>query len=322
MNSLEIINNINEITTVSSNYVVFPTDDDNVLYGKDNEGNAVFIMRSHDIKQLSLCQETKSLIFFFNKKCILEEAGVSKEEIAHILVCKTPSTDKLAAFIRLTYAFAEQVDKDDQLYLPKLFSSLSGLFDKERTVSEIELQGLFAELYVILYFEENKCPIASNWQSRSKMKFDFSISEKKRLEIKSTLKQERVHHFRHEQLLSEMYDIKIASLMLQKNDCGISIKEVIDRIRDIYSKDYALLMRIELITSQVQETQLNSLKYDEEYLKQHIAFFDAKDAPHFNEKSPEGVFNVEYDCSFENIEKMDFISVAEWVKEEKGKQDN
>ena len=318
MNSREIITGINEILSVGTEYVVFPTDDESILYGKDQDGNAVFLMKSHDTKQMPMCQETRSLRFFFNKKCVLEESGISKEEVAHILVCKSPSVDKLTAFIRLTYAFAEQVDKDDQHYLPKLFSSLSGLFDKERTVSEIELQGLFAELYVILLFEEAGCPIAEYWQSRSKMKFDFSISDKKRIEIKSTLKPERIHHFRHEQLLSEMYDIKIVSLMLQKNDYGISIKDVVDQIRDRYATNYALLMRIETVTTQVEELQLEMLRYDETHLKQHIAFFDAKDVPHFNEKSPEGVFNAEYDCSLENIRKMELSEVMSWIKEDIG----
>ena len=173
MNSKDIINNIKEIGVVKSEYLVFPTGDDNTLYGKDKEGNAVFIMRSHDKKQPQLCQETKSLRFFFNKKCILEENGVSKEDTAHVLVCKSDSSDKLAAFIRLTYAFSEQIDKDDQYYLPRLFSSLSGLFDKEREIPEIELQGLFAELYVILFFEENGCHIGEYWQKQNKMKFDL-----------------------------------------------------------------------------------------------------------------------------------------------------
>ncbi len=314
MNSFEIVNNINKIDVVTAEYLVFPTDDERVFYGKDKDGNAVFIMKSNDAKQFPLCQETKSLRFYFNKRCVLEEAGVTEDKVVHALICKDKSVDKLAAFVRLTFAFAEQVDKDNQYYLPKLFSTLSGLFDKERAVSEIELQGLFAELYVILYFEENGCRISEYWQSRNKMKFDFSISEKGRIEIKSTLRPERVHHFRHEQLLSEIYDIKIASLMLQKNDCGISVKDVVERIREKFPTDYSLLMRIEVITSQVEEIQLSTLRYDEEYIKQHIAFYDAKDVPHFKEKSPEGVFNAEYDCSFENVSKMNFDTVASWVR--------
>ncbi len=315
MNSREIIENINEITAIQSEYVVFPADSEEICYGKDREGNAVFVMRSHDSKQMSLCQETKSLRFLFNKKCILEEEGVISEEIVHVLVCKSPSAEKLAAFIRLTFAFASQVDHEDQIYLPRLFSALSGLFDKDRNTSEIELQGLFAELYVILLFEESNCSIVNNWQSRSKMKFDFSISEKKRLEIKSTLKPERVHHFRHEQLLSELYDIKIVSIMLQKNDCGVSIMDVVGRIRDIFSTNYPLLMRIETAIAHADESQLNELKYDEEYIRQHIAFFDAKDVPHFCEKTPEGVFNAEYDCELGNIKSIDFDEVMIWIKE-------
>lgn len=315
MNSQEIIHNIKEINNVKAEFVVFPTDDESAFYGKDSDNNAVFIMISHDKKQMSTCQETKSLRFFFNKRCNLEENGINKEEVAHVLVCKSQSPDKLSAFIRLTYAFAEQIYGDDQKYLPKLFSSLSGLFDRERSVSEIELQGLFAELYVILYFERHGCSIAEYWQSKNKMKFDFSISERKRIEIKSTQKPERIHHFRHEQLLSEIYDIKIVSLMLQKNDCGISIMDVVERIRERHSTNYALLMRIESITSQVEELQLKSIKYDEEYINRHIAFYDAKDVPHFNEKSPEGVFNAEYDCSFENLKKLDIINVITWIQE-------
>ena len=314
MNSQEILAGIFEIDEVKSEYVVFPINDDSVLYGKDKEGNAVFIMRSHDKKQLPQCQETRSLKFFFNKKCILEENGNTQEEVAHVLICKSQTMEKLEAFIRLTYAFSEQVDKDDQYYLPRLFSSLSGLFDRERTISEIELQGLFAELYVILFFEDNGCSIATYWQSQNKMKFDFSITDKKRIEIKSTLKSERVHHFRHEQLLSEIYDIRIASVMLQKNDCGISILDVVERIRDIHKANYPLLLRIESITSQVEEIQLRSLRYDEKYIKQHIGFFDARKVPHFNEKSPEGVFNAEYDCSFENIDKLCFDEVVSWIE--------
>ncbi len=104
--------------------------------------------------------------------------------------------------------------------------------------------------------------------------------------------------------------------MLQKNDCGISILDVVKRIREKYSDDFSLLLRMENIASQVEELQLKNLKYDENYLKQHISFYDAKKAPHFNEKTPEGVFNAEYDCSFENIEKTSFEDIISWIKKD------
>lgn len=44
------------------------------------------------------------------------------------------------------------------------------------------------------------------------MKFDFSISEKVKLEVKATVKNIRTHHFRHEQLMTEVYDIFVCHI--------------------------------------------------------------------------------------------------------------
>lgn len=39
--------------------------------------------------------------------------------------------------------------------------------------------------------------------------------------------------------------------------------------------------------------------YDSTYTKTNLRFYNAKDIPHFNEKTPDGVFNAEYDCAFD-----------------------
>ena len=41
---------------------------------------------------------------------------------------------------------------------------------------------------------QNGINIVDNWQKKEKMKFDFSINEQKKMEIKSTLKDTRIHH--------------------------------------------------------------------------------------------------------------------------------
>lgn len=38
------------------------------------------------------------------------------------------------------------------------------------------------------------------WQSQDKMKFDFSINETKKIEVKTTTSETRKHKFKHEQL--------------------------------------------------------------------------------------------------------------------------
>lgn len=312
MDSREVYDMIRTKTATDQPYEVFAVDN-LCFFGKDSKNNVVYMIPSMFERVAPVYQETRSLSFAFNKKCVFRHGDLVETKIVHILTCKETDEDKLIAFIRLTKAFSQNERDNDQHYLTKLFSSLSGLFDRERNVSEIELQGLFSELYIILYLFKRSCDISKYWQSRKMMKFDFSLDEKKRLEIKSTLKSSRTHHFKHDQLLNELYDIRIASFMLRKSDYGLSLEELIETIQDKYADDYALLMHIESLVAHVDKELLSSVKYDEIYLKDNLKFYDAREIPHFNEKTPDGVFNAEYDCCLDTSPTLTEEALIEWI---------
>lgn len=315
MDKSNIIVRLNATPCPEIGFCVFWTEDHKGLYGKDEDGNLVFMLPSTTPRLTTLQQETRSLSFVFNKRCLLYIEGKQEHSIMHILVCKERNADKIEAFIRLTYAFSLNDLGDDQYYLAKLFSSISNLFVAERTCSEVELQGLYAELYVILYLKKNGVDVARFWQSKNKMKFDFSFNGQKRLEIKSTLKPNRIHHFKHEQLLSQLYDIRVVSMQLQKNDCGISLLDLVSEIRLEYADNFALLLRIDSAISNIDTKFANDLRYDSIYSERNIKFYDAKAIPHFNEQTPEGVFNAEYDCALDNAPEIDVLEVVNWIKE-------
>ncbi len=297
-------------------YSVFLADDVRECYfGKDSEGNVVFMIPSTLSLVAPVYQETRSLRFAFNKKCSFLQGETVQSRVMHVLVCKERAEDKILAFIRLTKAFAQTERDNDQLYLMGLFSSIAVLFSAKKEPSEIELQGLFAELYTILHFHRIGCDISACWQSRGMMKFDFTFSEKKRFEIKSTLKPDRVHHFKHDQLCSELYDIRVVSVMLRKSDCGISLSDLISEIQTIYADQYPLLMHIATSVSQVEQSRLEALIYDEIYLVDHLRYYDAAAIPHFNEMTPDGVFNAEYDCSLSNAPALSEQDIINWVSE-------
>ncbi len=309
----DVINKLNSISIPKDNYMMFYVEDNHCYFGKDKDGNIIFMIDSSSEKLPTLRQETKSLRFVFNQKCLLRIDCSLLRKIMHVLTCKDRDIEKIKAFVRLTKSFSMNDVGTDQYYLPKLFSSISSLFDKERYVSEIETQGLFAELYTILYFREIGCDISKHWQSRDRMKFDFSLDVKKRIEIKSTLKQERIHHFKHEQSLSNIYDIRIVSIMIRKNDCGLSLGNIVEKIREYYADNFALMLHIENTASQLDEDMIYGIKYDSIYLKNNLKVFDAKDIPHFNEKTPEGVFNAEYDCYLDTTRHLSQEEIVKWV---------
>lgn len=313
MDSKTIFERLKEKGPSGQTYEVFAVDEA-CYFGKDKDNNFIFMIPSLNAKVAPVYQETRSLRFIFNKKCTFCNNDTVETKVVHLLICKEKDEDKIMAFIRLTKAFAQNDRDNDQYYLARLFSSISALFDKQRNVSEIELQGLFAELYAIVHFGKKSCDLSRFWQSRNMMKFDFSISEKKRIEIKSTLKPSRTHHFKHDQLLSELYDIRVISFMLRKNDCGLSLEDLIETIREAYSENYALLMHIETLVAHVDKEMLRGIRYDELYIKENIKCFDAKDIPHFNEKTPDGVFNAEYDCCLDTTASVSAESLISWVK--------
>lgn len=315
MDNKEIFDKLLKCQTADSHFVVFSVDGDSCYFGRDQDGNIVFMIPSILKNVPPLHQKTTSLGFFFNKKCSFDLDGEATTKLVHVLTCKKKDNDKVLAFIRLTRAFAQTDRDNDQLFLAKLFSSLSALFDKKKEVSDIELQGLFSELYMILHFKQIGCDISECWQSRNMMKFDFTLTEKKRIEIKSTLKPNRVHHFKHDQLLSELYDIKIVSIMLRESDVGITLGDLIEKINEEYSTQYPLLLHIESIISHIDKERLREVTYDPVYINTHLRYYDALDIPHFNEKTPDGVFNAEYDCVLDTAVVTEEEKVTSWIRE-------
>lgn len=103
--------------------------------------------------------------------------------------------------------------------------------------------------------------------------------------------------------------------MLRKSDFGISLEELVETIRERYPDNFALLMHIESSISHVDKDMLKGIKYDELYLKENVKFFSAKDIPHFNERTPDGVFNAEYDCCLDTSTAVSEEFLIAWIKE-------
>lgn len=309
----ELKNLLNTLPVPQEGFRFFSYDANNSYFGKDSNGNIAFAIESNNKKLKSFIQSTNNLAYFFNlnAQCYFEERTSIKT--IHILLCKNSKEEIIDAFLRLTQAFAIS-NPNDHRYLTKLFSELTLLFSKETVSQEKELQGLFAELFTILYFNEQNCDLAPFWQSKDKMKFDFSINENKRIEVKSTIKSNRIHRFKHEQLLSDLYDIKVISFMFQKNDCGYSLKDLINDILIKYSSNLALILHIENLIKNVDDSILSSLKYDKPYTIQNVKIFNAIDIPHFYEQNPEGVANTEYDCDLTNIVPVSVEQLDLWIK--------
>ena len=104
-------------------------------------------------------------------------------------------------------------------------------------------------------------------------------------------------------------------MQLQKNDCGMSLLDLVSEIRTEYEDNFALLLRIDSAIANIDTATADSIKYDNSFSERNIRFYDAKSIPHFNEQTPEGVFNAEYDCALDNVADLTVQEIVEWIKE-------
>lgn len=185
--------------------------EDSLYVGKTKEGYTSVVVKSGDLTNEKLFQQTALLIlkcnimvsYVVNNECINDKVSA--------IICKSMDKKIIHTFLRLCDTFIHPKMSANEI--SEIFRTLNDFFSTDRSYSNAELQGLYCELFTILFFM-NKINLVANWQQRDKLKFDFSINQTTKIEVKSTIKTVRQHHFLHEQLATELYNIYILSYKL------------------------------------------------------------------------------------------------------------
>ncbi|MGI6644445.1 MAG: hypothetical protein ACOX28_01575 [Bacilli bacterium] len=277
-------------------------------WGRNSEGFVVYGDKAVDNPR-AIIESTKSLTLYLNAYCEVVENNNTSIERLNIIILK--KTEYLDIFINLTEVY--NLNKEKYSFL-QFFMYLKDLFSYDAKSGSIQVQGLYAELYTIYYFKEYyDFDLSNYYQSKSKMKFDFSIDSKRKIDVKSTTKEERIHHFKNEQLNTLRYDIKIVSILLLADDRGLTLYDLIERCKTAFSNNFLIQIYIEKIKKSISIDELKLTAYNENYIIDNIKVFDALNIPRISEKNDEGIFNIEYDSNLttaENLSSDDFINWA------------
>lgn len=138
----------------------------------------------------------------------------------------------METFLVLVEAFLGQGGQcPDMARLTSFFRSMVRLFSvtPARDI-EGQRQGLWGELFVMSGVR-GFAFWAPFWHSETTRRFDFSASNR-RVEVKTTVGPERIHHFSHRQIFAlEGEEIVIASLLVCQEGTGLSLRELIQEAR-------------------------------------------------------------------------------------------
>lgn len=295
--------------TFSDDFLLFEFRDGFYL-GFDSVGNLCVVIRSSSIAHGPIRQRTKMLSVECNIKLDCKINGEITTAFVHIVRCFSRVEKERELFLDLIDATIIDATSDDEIL--EAFRILSKFFADKSEPSDGELIGLYAELDAINTFSPS-IHLEDYWQSKDRMKFDFSITDTLKLEVKATTKSTRIHHFRHEQLITDLYSIYVLSYMLREDDEGVSLFDLIIAVKPLLSRSPRKLLRIDKILKNVSEDRLKGFRFNSEYTVEKRHFYPADVIPKFSESTPDGVANAEYDCSLENLEYIsddDFITLV------------
>ena len=276
-----------------------------LLIGQDSDQNVVIVCKSSQPARSIVRQKTRQLSIECNVRVTYFIDGAQETGVVHIVRCFASTEKERDIFLQLCPMFIDASVCDDQeRALLELISILTAFFANNNEPSNQELQGLYAELYTIWSYRD-QYDFGSHWHSNDRLKFDFSITDKVKVEIKSTLKNERKHHFRHEQLLGELFSIFVISYMLRLDDEGLSLYDLIKITKPLIAADPRRLLILARYEKNTSEQRLQQFRFSEAITNNKRRVYRATDIPRFNELTPNGVSNAEYDCLLENVPALE-----------------
>ena len=139
-------------------------------------------------------------------------------------------TDNVASFVNLCVAHSRLLNGNS---FEQFFYSLISLFQLPREQNFLNLVGLFGELTVIKHIHLTfGSDISLFWHSDGSFsKYDFSLSNKKAIEVKSSAKGDKSISIKHSQLFSSIDLVCLASVCVIEDNSGITMAELIDDLR-------------------------------------------------------------------------------------------
>jgi len=276
--------------------------------GVDNLGYLCILVRNNNpiAKRPNIVY--KNISVSFNSKCEILIEDKHFVEYFTIITLNTYHEEIQGYFLNI-FIDIVSVDKGiidlDVLY--DRIINIFNLFSRASPLSKRVIQGLFAELVIILSQDTER--FIKAWHIDKSSLFDFSFKNCF-LEVKSTNNTDRIHRFSNSQInFLKKHRSFIASVQILESDLGSNINDIYQRIsRKI--NDNQLRLKLDRL---LLETLLNSIelstdtKFDIDYSFESIRFYEINSIDSFDVKIiPKMISKLNYDVDLEDIKFIEF----------------
>lgn len=179
------------------------------------------------------------------------------------------------------------------------------LFEQLTIKKNTDEIGLWGELFLI-YKSKDLNYIVESWHINKTDRFDFNDSINK-LEVKTTKKNERIHHFSLNQLDKlQSSNTLICSIMTSEVGKGISVFELYERILSELDNNVKHVFRDKFFQICGSDLISFNTKFDLGMAKSSCKFYSVSSIPSIDFGSIQsGVTNVEFDSNLQTVKFLD-----------------
>ena len=267
--------------------------------GINNENHIALLLKTDNTHNISFVNfKGKNLRILFERESTVNNNGIDEKEkftVLHLISEKRSTQDY---FVEICKLLLHNLGENPKLKLvQKELENVKDIFlnlNKNRIKEEL---GLWGELYLI-YIQENKEKAISSWHMNAKDRIDFNSGSIK-VEVKTTLSNERKHVFKLNQLRNHYKEsVLICSIMTVEIENGLSIKDLVQKISN--DLDYNTKLKLEEKISSVLGNELLTLNFryfDETSAKESLRIYNSDEIP-----------AIDKDCLSIEISKVVFTS--------------
>ena len=146
---------------------------------------------------------------------------------------------------------------------------------------------------LVIYLADDKDELISAWHTRNSENFDF-YKGNTAFEIKSTLKNSRIHTFKINQLTNPKIKIYVGSILVKEKVNGTTFDEICSDIKSsITDKDNEKKF-IKNLYKIIKTNNVNDFEIDLSYSINNFLIYDAENIPKITD-APLGVTEVKFD---------------------------
>jgi hypothetical protein len=278
--------------------------------GRSDEGFPMFFILNEQSFNKIVDKSLAMIHVQYNKECLLYRNDQQSSGNYTVITLRSADIEIQAYFIEIIWLALQKLPAVPSVEdIRTQINSIVGLFSRFSGLPKKAIQGVWAEL-VLIESGRDVDYLVNSWHSSVYSKFDFNDGTDK-IEVKSTLRDRRIHKFSLSQLLKNASsNLTIASIMTAETGIGTNIFDLREMILLKLSDKNLIGCVDEMLAMTLGKDieRAGECFFDLSMARDSMLFYSSDSVPAIHSEIPIEITNISFDCDLSGIEPTSYQS--------------